>query len=314
MFGTTMPFLIFVFVGIASVILLSLPNPSYNRLAIASDVIDCYDPQLNPFLYSRINLTEVASDKLNDNANGIPIDVFSIRKTEIKNHNFTDTHTNFEHTLFRNGINRFIIPYNYFNRPWYMRRGSNITVEFALNYTKQPDTAFLYVLKGEDGIVKFLEDNQTEPRYEHKLDLFKIVHRSSTIQIYDNGYHFVAMDIVGIKGTVFTSNITFNIVYIDADDYDRENAVAIDHLNDSAIISLDKQNKDATLCFIHSIDPDKLESPSVHIDIVYLPNIAIETTLMVVPFVLALLYVTMLSLLCLKRYRGTFRHKHYVPI
>ena len=317
LFAITIPFLVFLFVGITNVIL-SLPKSNYNRLAIASDVIDCCDTQEAPLLYSKVNITEVASDKLNDNKNGIPIEVFSVRKNTIRTHNFTDTHTNFEYTLFRNGINRFLIPYNYFNRPWYMRKGSNITVEFALNYTKQPDTAFLYVLKGEHAIQQFLDNNRSEPHYEQKLDIIKIIHKSSTIQINDNGYHYLAMDIIGIKGTVFTSNITFNIVYIDADDYDRENAVKLDGLGDSTIIQLDAQDKNTTLCYVHSIDPDKLESPSVHVDIVYIPNLAVKVPLLVAPFVFAMLYAVVVLLCCLNRWRrhniATFRRKHYISI
>ena len=270
-------------------------DPHFSTLGIAGDVIDCSIPRTksgsNLWNYSAVNITEVASDKLNDNPKGLPMDVFSVNAKEIVYHNYSDVHTDFQLTLSRTGINRFIIPPNYFNRPWYMRTNSTISLEIALKYTQKPKIAYVCILKGEAAIKTFLNNHTFVPKPEYKQDLFEMMdHKSNTVEIRDNGYYYVAIHITGKKGTMFYSNTTFNFLYIDIKDYDINNAEQVDGIGESVVYPINASENKITLCYIHPLKPNQLASPSIHLNIEYVnSNLTVFIPYLINPLTLLLI-------------------------
>ena len=266
--------------------------PHNNILGIASDVIDCAfldGPQ--SLSYSTVNITQVNSDKQNDNHIGIPVDVFSVRRSAIKYHTYVDNHKDFELTLSRSGVNRFIVPYNYFNRPWYMRKNSKISLQFFIDFIEKPTEAYAYILKGEDIIIDFLTDLKSEPNYEHKLNVFDNIRNFRVSEIQHNDYYYVGMHINGKKGTKFSCNITFNFMYIDADDYDMSDSKHMSRIGDSVLYPIDSLNRNATLCYIHPLGANSFESPSIHFNVVYIRSLLVLVPLLLIPFMLFMVYV-----------------------
>lgn len=266
----------------------------YTTLAIASDVIECAKPNWLQ-KYSTITITETASDSLNDNPNGLPMDVFSLKASQIIFHNYEDKHLNFELLLSDTGPNRFLLPYNYYNRPWYMWTGSNISLTFNLNYTEKPTVASAYLFKGEDAINSFLRDMEKVPVHEEVVDIFSVGRSSVFWQVKHNDYYYVAVHVNGEKNTLFQCNVTFNFKYIDTSDYLWLPASAkhVGGVDDTVTLehSLLSPNSNRTLCFMHPLDPTILESPSIHLDVSYNTDLKLRVPLIATPYVLALLYI-----------------------
>lgn len=263
---------VFIAVGITFVPLVYLVRPHFNELALASDVIDCdILPTQSSWFYSAIEVTESATDEANDNKDGFQIDVFSVKKSELKYHNFTDIRPPFVRPLGKSSNNRFIVPYNYYNRPWYMRKNSKITLNFDIQTSalKLPNKAVAYLFNGEQHVNDFIEDSSSTPHYQQKLNILDDLRSTKTFLVNDNGYHFVAVEISTDVGINFMCNVSFNVVYIDRDDYNLTNLEHIPGVGYSITHSLDANGRNLILCFIHHLD---FGSPSIHLVIDYIPG------------------------------------------
>ncbi len=139
--------------GITSYIIISRSYQT-NYLAIASDVIQCAEPSLL-YQYNNIVVNETPSDPVNDNPEGLIMDLFTLKEKDIKYRTYLDNRNHFELVLPITGANRFIMPYNYYNRPWYLWAGSTIDITYQIKCNKRPAKAILYLFKGEKMINLF---------------------------------------------------------------------------------------------------------------------------------------------------------------
>ena len=283
--------------------------PHFNTLAIASDVIDCdiLTSQRSLF-YSTIGIKQTKSDERNDNEEGFEVDVFSVDRANLIFHNHIDSHI-FIKTLTAPHT-RFIIPYNYYNRPWYMRRNSKITLEFKLQKSNPTQTrAYAYIINGETNINKFLDRKHldTEPDFEHKIDILDFLNSPQTVTLHNNGYYFVAVDITTNAYAKFMANVTFNFIYIDRDDYNLTSFQTINGNDDSVNYPLGISGKKQIFCYIHPLPPGSFASPSVHLEIEYInPR---RRFVVIFPILLSLFfigYLCFIAIVCVK-YQRIFR-------
>ena len=216
-------------------------------------------------------LSENATDYLNDNPKGLPMSVFSLNSRDVKFHTYVDENPGFELALPTNGTSRFIMPYNFYNRPWYLWKNSTIRVSVDIIYTEEPVEAFMYLFKGQDAINDFFDDKEPIPPYEEMVDLNTMTSDSVLWTIKTNDYHYVGILMNGIKGTLVKSNVTFSFLYIDTDDYPWLQTNSTTHLSGVGhSVNLGwSGSSNLTLCHLYPIDPHLLESTSIHINVAY---------------------------------------------
>jgi len=238
------------------------------RLAIASDVILCAKYRWS--LFSGINIKENASDTLNDNPLGIPMDVFSLDPEDIIYHRYRDVNEDFEIVMPTSGVSRFIMPYNYYNRPWYMWPGSTINMTLKIHSSKPPKKATVYLFKGEKKINNFFSNDRKFPAFEEEMDFHEKKSNDIFWTIEDNDYYYMAVHFDGEKGTVFQSNITFDFKYIDIDEYSwlPDTAKHVQGVGKTVTFK-PHRSRNITLCYLHPLNPNSLESDSIHIQTSY---------------------------------------------
>ena len=260
------------------------------QLGIASDVIQCARPHWTHFLSTMV-LSENATDYLNDNPNGLPMSVFSLNSRDIKFHTLVDENPDFELVLPANGTSRFIMPSNYYNRPWYLWKNSTIRVSVDIIFTEEPVEAFMYLFKGEEAIHTFYSNDPLKSSsYEEKVDLISLNSKTILWTAKNNDYYFIGVRIDGSLGTVFQSNITFTILYIDMEDYTWL-LNSTEYLRDlQSHLSLGwSGSSNITLCYMHLVDPKSLESSSIHIDVSYRAQWGFVLPITVIPVAFLLL-------------------------
>ena len=243
-------------------------------MAIAGDVIDC-DLLLSPekaWFYSNVVATEVNSDEENDNEEGFQIDFFSIEKSRLKYHNITEVpKPPFVRSLNKSSNSRFIIPYDYYNRPWYMRKNSNITLNFDFqDHFQLPTKAVAYIINHQQNIDDFTDNPASTPYYEQKIDILGSLRRTLTVTINNSGYHYVGVEISSDVNVDFMFNVSFNFLYIDKDDYDLQstNLRQIERIGQSQSLPLDDEGRNLTLCYPYN-RPNEIGSSSIHLNIIY---------------------------------------------
>ncbi len=283
---------------------------STQTLAIASDVIDCnLLPGGNSWLYSHLTISQVASDKSNDNKDGIPMDIYSIRRDYLTYHNHSTVTKTFNESL--NGTEKFIIPYNYFNRPWYMRVNSSISLEFRIeSNTNSKFALFAYVIKGDSDANSFLNSNRRVPsRYEHKIDITKTP--NETVIIRGNDYYYVVVVADAESIINFFARVTFNVVYLDSDDL---SGIAKVHIVDgtgvSQVLPLPFKESNATLCFIHKITGEA-NSVHLHMDFVLRHLVLISMLILLACLVSIFIFFMILLYFCITEQTT---HVPYTPV
>ncbi len=283
-------------------------------LGIASDVILCARRKKPSFL-TMVTIKENNTDFQNDNANGIPMEVFSLHSKDIKYHQYEDPHMDFELVLPVTGTNKFIIPYNYYNRPWYMWPGSTINITLDINSTHQPKEALAYLIKGDKSINKFFRDNKHLSHYEQEVDLIKTDSNAIFWTVQENDYYFVGFLINADKDTIFKANITFNFKYIDTDDYPWlfDSARHIKRIGDIAKVRL-LLNNNITLCYLHPLNPSSLESDSIHIETSYSAD-KIIISVVVNPYVAIVIiyfFVAVILMCCISIPQHSYKSYNHV--
>ena len=281
--------------GITGSVLVTRSRSQSNTLAIESDVVECAKPSLL-YRYSTIVVTETPSDTRNDNPKGLTMDLFSLKKSDIIYHSNMDTHKNYELILPTSGLSRFIMPYNYYNRPWYLWSGSTIKITFKVVYKEKPSKAVLYLFKGETKINSFFSEKSEIPAYEEHTDMLSTDGNNSVFwQVQDNDYYYIAVYTFGTKDTIFQSNITFNFTYIDVEDYPwlKDTSERATGINQPLTLhhSISSPNNNRTLCYMHPIPSSSLESPSIHLNTVYFTDTTLEVLLIAIPFGLLTFYI-----------------------
>ena len=278
--------------------------PHNNKhLAVAGDVIDCGVPLARyAWFYSGVMVT---LDEKKDEE-GFQIDFFSIEKSRLKYHKITKVpEPPFIISLNKSSNNRFIIPYDYYNRPWYMRKNSNITLNFDFqNPLQLPTKALAYIINHEENIDDFIA--ASTPHYEQKIDILHSLNKTLTVTVNDSGYHYIGVEISSDKNVVFMCNITFNIVYIDADDYELQstNLRLIDRNGQSRSLPLDDKGINLTLCSSQT----NIFSPRIHLNIIhkFADEIKALLGILVVLFVLTVLVIIfILCFYCISYCRST---------
>ena len=313
----------FFLLGIGFIPAAYLARPHFNELAIASDVIDCdVLPVRASWFYSAITITELATDEMNDNADGFLIDVFSVKKSELKYHKFTRVRQPFVRSLEKLSKNRFIVPYNYYNRPYYMRHNSNITLQFDIRTSLQenalqqlPTEAVAYLFNGERHVNDFIEDSTSTPHYEQKLNILEDLRSTRTFSVKNNGYYYVAVEVSTDSGIDFMCNVSFNVFYIDSDDYNLTESLQIEGVGFSVTHPLDVNGRNSILCFIHN--ENTFDSISVHLVIDYIPGriFAFESLLLFLCLFWCCLFGYCCYMVRPQLCRNLHHHHHdYVPI
>ena len=286
--------------GITGSVLVTRSRSQSNTLAIASDVVECAKPSLL-YRYSTIVVTETPSDTRNDNPKGLTMDLFSLKESDIIYHSFVDTHKNYKLILPTSGLSRFIMPNNYYNRPWYLWSGSTIKITFKVVFKEKPSKAVLYLFKGETKINSFFSEKSEIPAYEEHTDMLSTDGNNSVFwQVQDNDYYYIAVYTFGTKDTIFQSNITFNFTYIDVEDYPwlKDTSERATGINQPLTLyhSVSSPNNNQTLCYMHPIPSSSLESPSIHLNTVYTTDETMQVLLIAIPFgLLALFTVSILG-------------------
>ena len=283
------------------------------QLGIASDVIQCAEHHWGHH-FSTMTLKENASDLLNDNPKGLPMDVFSLNQADIEYHHYEDVNMDYEIILPTAGINRFIMPYNYYNRPWYMWQDSTIDMSVNIIHTEQLTEARVYLFKGEKAINEFFDDELKLPTFEEVIDL---VTQPNTIfwNVKQNDYYYVAVHLKGPKDTILQSNITFNFKYIDTDDYSwlGNSAQHIKGVGETVRLGWSRSSN-LTLCYLHPLDRNSLESPSIHIDVSYYVLWNYVLPVVIAPFVVLLCLIILVIVFVCIRTRAHGMHSQYTPI
>ncbi len=307
--------LILLGLGISSYVVASMHQHRTSTLAIASDVIECAKPNLL-YRYSRIVVNETPSDPVNDNPKGLIMDLFTLDKNDIKYHVYLDNRNNFELVLPTTGVNRFIMPYNYYNRPWYLWAGSTIDITYRINYKQKPTKAILYLFKGDTSINSFFSKTKPIPRHEQQIDMLSVDGISSIHwQVQHNEYYFVGVHTVGAKDTIFKANMTFNFTYIDVDDYSwlKNTAQRANGVNHPLTLyrSISSWSTNKTLCYLHALPDNSLDSDSIHVDTDYFTDETLKALLIAIPFSSFILYfLVVLGCYWLCKTSRTRKEKH----
>ena len=281
--------------GIISYTVVSNSRRHSSTLAIASDVVECATPSLLRW-YSSITVNETATDALNDNPRGLTMDLFSLKESDIVYHHYLDHNQDFELVLPSNGASRFIMPYNYYNRPWYMWKDSAITISYSIDYNKvEPTKAVIYLFKGEDKINSFFAKDDATPSYEKHVNMLSSDGDKSIVwKIHDNDYYYVGVHATGSKGTIFKSNVTFNFTYVDVDDYPwfKDTAQRASGVNQPlTLYNSNSWKANRTLCYMHRVSSNSLQSISIHLNTTYYAGVPLKMVAMGAPFCLLLVFL-----------------------
>ncbi len=247
-------------------------------LGIAGDVIQCANRKHSDY-FPTAKIREHVSNDHNDNPEGLPMTIYSLSLNHIIYRDCSEPSGNYELVLPVSGVNRFIMPYNYYNRPWYMWPGSTINIAFHMD--RQPSEAWVYLFKGDSAINDFINNIDHFPASQNEVDLLRDASKNIFWKISDNDYYFVAVHINGSEDTKFRANITFNIKYVDRNDYPwvSQSAQLITGINDYQTIYL-LGIRNITLCDISPLDASSPPLNSIHIKTAY--SVKTEFALLVI--------------------------------
>ena len=239
--------------------------PSSTHLAYSSDVVDCQDftNSLQHLLYDNVIVTE---KKLDSDNSATEIKIFSIFRDKIIPHFESQNGTSM--VMFTNSRDSkpFLIPDDYFNRPWYLRKNSNITFEVTFHFEDPPSMAQLYLFNNEFDMNSFLKDPRGIPRYIQKLDLLT---DELVFSITENSYYYVVADIQTEHKLYFSVEVKFNIIYIDADDYQDAYRMTLGQDGDTAKVPIDIHGRKRVLCSVSPLPDGSDDSPSTHVVLTY---------------------------------------------
>ena len=266
--------------------------PSSTHLAYSSDVIDCQDftNSLQHLLYDKVIVTE---KKLDSDNSATEIKIFSIFQDKINYHFESQIGTS---TVNSHDSTPFLIPDAYFNRPWYLRKNSNITFEVTFNFEDPPSKAQLYLFNNEFDMNSFLKDPRGIPRYVQKLDLLT---DELVFSITENSYYYVVADIQTEHKLYFSVEVKFNIKYIDADDYQDAYRMTLGQDGDTAKVPIDVDGKKRVLCSVSPLPDGSDDLPSTHVVLTYSVR---QPTVIVVIFIFIFINTLCALIVCLCNY------------
>ena len=302
------PVVLCIISAISLVLIYNLLSTHDQSLAIASDVIDCehLEPWQN-FFNSEVEIKQIASDKFNDNSNGLQMDVVSIPERKIVYRKYFSA-GNFQATLPRNKLNRFVVPDGYYGRPWYLRKNSNISLQVSVvNYESPPSKMVAYVILGDENVNSFLDPSYPTPHYEYSIDLLLAKDEDHTIRLDRNGYFYVVVEIQTVSQLDFFANVTFDFFYIDSDDYNFTRSKNLGGVGESVRFPLDLWGKNLVLCSVAPL-PSEVYHRTIHVFMVYKIR---PTVFIAISIVLVLYYLIYLPImLCLILRKQCQKHQH----
>ena len=279
--------------------LVSSTIENLNMLGITGDAMECATPNCLRML-SDINVKEEA--KFDDNPNGFQMDVFELSSDDIKKkfRIHVDKNEDKKQEFDSSGSQTFIIPHDYYSRPWYMWYGSSITISYNLNYSHKPSDAVLYLIRGDEDINNFVSGST----FHHEKKDF-LLHDSGQIhwEVRNNGYYFVAVHINAEEGTIFNFNITFALKYINPDDFSswiRESAKLVGGVGSTATLkhSITSLNSNHTLCYLHLTESPG--SSRIHLDVSFTTELITWIIPALILVIICLLYFLLLFIFCCK--------------
>ena len=236
-------------------------------LAIASDVIDCeYLASWQYFLYSQVEIKQIAIDKFSDNSNGLQMDVVSIPKSKIVYHEYSNA-GNYEGFFLGNELYHFSVPPDNYERPWYLRKNSNISLQVSIaNYENPPSKMKAYIIIGDENINSFLDPPYPTPRYEYSIDLLPAMKEVHTINLDRSGYYYVAVEMQTVSQLEFFAYVTFDFFYINSNDYNFTFHKMLGCVGESVNYPLDR--KSLVLCSVAPLPPED-DQRSIHVIMQY---------------------------------------------
>ncbi len=287
---------------------------SESHLAIASDVIDC--KHLNSFqhyLYDTASITETSDTNKMDNPH-LQVDVFSVAYSKILYHNYSLNASTGTIVLERGSKSmQSFVPIGGYNRPHYLRKGSNITIEVTLQVNALVGgKVTLYLFNNEDSVKDFISDPDSNPRYSSMRDV--TLNNGKYVYFIDaSDYYYVIVDLRSENKIQFTYNMTFNVVYVDVDDYPHIHKKRIGSNGSTVHEAIDPHGNSMVFCSIPALPPDSLDSFSTHLQIEYAARakaVVVVTVILVVEFVLFILIWPLCKLIafCCRKPR---RNGHY---
>ncbi len=187
---------------------------------------------------------------------------------------------------------QYFVPIGGYNRPRYLRKGSNIIIEVTqVDLTMGKVT--LYLFNNEDSIKDFISDPDSNPRYSSMRDVTLNNSKYMYFIINDSDYYYVIVDLQSENKIQFTYNMTFNVVYVDVDDYPHTHKKRIGSNGSTVHEAIDLHGNSMVFCSISALPPDSLDSFSTHLQIEYAAlaeAVVVVSVIIIVEFVLFIIW------------------------
>ena len=275
---------------------------------MGGDVIDCeqLEPWQKPF-YSEVSIMQQATDQ-NDNKKGLTMKTVPVQRNKLKFHackysGIVDTEIN--------DTKPFVIPENYFNRPYYMWEGSNFSMYVNLSYYEiQPSEIMAYIILGDENFNSFVNNPHSKPHYEYSIDLLSWDNQVYHQTLNKHGYYYVVVQVQTDSKVHVFAIVRFDFFYLDNKDYDFSLANDLETVNVPVHNSLDIYNKNITLCSVNTVSGD-LDSNTIHVLLDYGLRLSI---VFIIPLLVSVIYLIFLSIcvtLLIVRYRNSHKRVTY---
>ena len=277
--------------------------PRHNYLAVGGDVIDC--ERLEPWrkwFYSDLSVTQQATDVINDNNKGLTMKIMPIQMDKLIFHPFPYSGT--VDVEITNTTVPFVIPEGYFNRPFYMWEGSNITMHVNLSdYEIPPSEMMAYIILGDENFNSFISSPQSKPHYEHSFNLIgwdrEVYHQT----LYNHGYYYIVVQVQTEHNIHLFADIQFDFFYVDSDDYDFSQASGSEIVGKPVHSSFGIHDHGITVCSVDKEAGD-LDSNTIHVLLDYDLRASV---VFVIPlsmlFIISLFFLLFCVRLLIARYR-----------
>jgi len=268
--------------------------PTRKYLAIASDFIDCEDVthSIQYSLYDNVSITENMDRRDNPD---LEIDGYKIARSKLKYHasnfSFSSNWSNDTCSI------KTYVPDDYIERPLYMRKNSTITFDLFLK-CENFDQASLYLFDDLNKADTFSRNKEAVPEYSLKENLVLGSNRK-VFTINKSSYYYVVCEVRCSGKIHYEDNATFQVVYIDNDDYSAANIFRIGQDGMSNNVRVNRN--ELILCFIRPVSPNTFDFPSTHLTISYTFKPSAIAATILVPLAIIVLVTALCVCTCINK-------------